>query len=121
MYLGCGSGNSGNEMDVSNYGSYTGVDISEIAIQKALVRSKNYHRYDKNEYVCDDIFCYLRRKRCDVILFREAFFYLPKTKISDVLKGYSYYLKEEGAFIVRMCERKKYKSIKGLLRKTITF
>ena len=105
--LGFGSGNTGNEMDVSKYDSYTGVDISENAIQRALIRSKNNHRQEKNEYVCDDISIYVPRKRYDIILFRESIFYLPKTKIKDILKGYSYYLKERGVFIFRMCDRKK--------------
>src|SRR2546423_15542861 len=30
--LGCGSSNTGNELDASKYRSYTGVDISETAI-----------------------------------------------------------------------------------------
>ena len=115
--LGCGSGNTGNEIDVSKYESYTGVDISENAIQRALIRSKNNHRQDKNEYVCDDISLYVPSKRYDIILFRESIFYLPKTKIKDVLKGYSYYLKEKGVFIVRMCDRKKYESIIRLIEK----
>ena len=84
--LGCGSGNTGNEMDVSKYHRYTGVDISEIAIQRALDRSKNNHRQDKNEYFCNDISCYVPRKRYDIILFRESIFYIPNTKIKDVLR-----------------------------------
>src|SRR2546428_13670880 len=42
--LGCGSGNTGNEIDASKYGSYTGVDISKSAIQRALARSENNRR-----------------------------------------------------------------------------
>jgi len=113
--LGCGSGNTGNEMDIYKYHRYTGVDISEIAIQRALDRSKNNHRQDKNEYFCDDISFYVPRKRYDIILFRESIFYIPNTKIKDVLKRYSYYLKKKGVFIVRMCDRKKYASIIKLI------
>ena len=39
------------------------------------------------------------------------------TKIKEVLKRYSKYLKKRGVFIVRMCNRKKYKSIVRLIDK----
>jgi 2-polyprenyl-6-hydroxyphenyl methylase/3-demethylubiquinone-9 3-methyltransferase len=115
--LGCGSGNTGNEMLVSKYGSYTGVDISESAIEKAFNRSKKNRRQDKNEYVCADISLYAPKKRYNVILFRESIFYIPKFKIKGVLGRYSDYLMENGVFIVRMCDRKKYKSIVRLIEK----
>lgn len=115
--LGCGSGNTGNEMDVLKYGYYTGVDISESAIQRALSRSQNNVRLEKNEYVCSDISEYVPRKRYDIILFRESIFYIPKFKIKSVLSKYSDYLKGKGVFIVRMCDRRKYESIIRLIEK----
>jgi len=115
--LGCGSGNTGSEMDVLRYGCYTGVDISENAIQIAFARSKSNFRDEKNEYFCADISVYVPRKRYDIILFRESIFYIPKFKIKGVLDRYADYLKEEGAFIVRMCDRKKYESIVRLIEK----
>lgn len=115
--LGCGAGNTGNEIDVSKYDSYTGVDISEIAIQRALTRSKTNSRSEKNEYVCDDISLYVPQRRYDIILFRESIFYIPKAIIKGVLDRYHDYLKERGVFIVRMCDRKKYQSILHLIDK----
>ena len=109
--LGCGSGNTGNEMAAAKYGSYTGVDISENAIQMAVGRSEKNRRGDKNEYVCADISLYTPRKTYDIILFRESIFYIPKYKICNVLDRYNGYLKETGVFIVRICDRKKYASI----------
>ena len=119
--LGCGSGNTGNEMDISKYDNYTGVDISESAIERALTRSRINGRQDKNEYVCDDISKYEPRKRYDIILFRESIYYLPKFKIKRVLNRYDDYLKETGVFIVRMCDQKRYRSIVRLIKNTITF
>jgi 2-polyprenyl-6-hydroxyphenyl methylase/3-demethylubiquinone-9 3-methyltransferase len=115
--LGCGSGNTGNELDVLKYGSYTGVDISESAIQKALDRSKKNCREEKNEYVCGDISLYAPKKKYNIILFRESIFYIPRFKIKRVLTRYSDYLTENGVFIVRMCDKKKYKSIVRLIEK----
>src|ERR1700751_2816376 len=37
--LGCGSGNTGNELDYGSYESYTGTDVSAVAIRKAELRS----------------------------------------------------------------------------------
>jgi SAM-dependent methyltransferase len=115
--LGCGSGNTGNEMNPLTYGSYTGVDISNNAIQKALIRSKNNLRQDKNDYACSDITTYRPEKEFNIILFRESIFYIPKSNIIKVLKRYSNYLHKNGVFIVRMCDRGKYESIVCLIEK----
>jgi len=115
--LGCGSGNTGNEMDTRKYVTYTGVDISDSAIQIASDRSRNNFRQDKNEYVCADIFTYVPKRKYDVILFRESIFYIPKSKIRGVIDRFSDYLKERGVFIVRICDKKKYESIVGLIKK----
>ena len=42
--LGCGSGNTGNELSCDRYGIYTGIDISDVAIQKAITRSRASRR-----------------------------------------------------------------------------
>jgi len=114
---GCGSGNTGNELDASKYGSYTGVDISESAVKRALTRSENNGRVEKNEHVCADIYQYTPGRRYDIILFRESIFYIPNSKISVVLDRYRDYLKETGGVIVRMCDRKKYASIVRLIER----
>lgn len=116
--LGCGSSNTGNELDGSKYVIYTGVDISENAIQRAFARSINNARKEKNEYFCADIATYVPRMSYDVILFRESLFYIPKGRIKGVLDRYANYLKESGVFIVRMCDRNKYKSIVRLIETT---
>jgi len=109
--LGCGSSNTGNEIDESKYRSYTGVDISETAIQKALARTISNDRKTKNEYFCADITLYVPRMRYDVILFRESIFYIPTYRIKGLLERYSPYLTSSGVFIVRMCDRRRYRSI----------
>lgn len=115
--LGCGSGNTGNEMAYSKYKSYTGVDISDIAIQIAEARTKKNLREKKNQYVCSDITSYAPKKIYDIILFRESIFYIPKYKICSVIDRYSRNLKNGGVFIVRMCDKKKYASIIGLIER----
>ena len=115
--LGCGSGNTGNEMDTSKYRNYTGVDISENAIQRAVIRSKNNRRGEKNEYICADMFLYTPEKTYDIILFRESIMYIPKYKIRNILDMYSIYLKDTGVFIVRIDDKKKkYASIVRIIK-----
>jgi SAM-dependent methyltransferase len=113
--LGCGSGNTGNEMDASKYSGYTGVDISESAVRKAVARSQSNGRGEKNEYIFGDICEFTPGRRYDIILFRESIFYIPKSRIRSVLDRYRDYLKGTGVFIVRMCDRKKYASIVRLI------
>jgi len=115
--LGCGSGNTGNEIDISAYCSYTGVDLSEVAIQKALTRSINNHRQEKNDYFCDDILSFVPRSTYNIILFRESIHYFSKSQLSRVLAIYNGYLKESGVFIVRMANPNKYDWIVRLIEK----
>src|SRR6516165_10721348 len=45
--LGCGTGNTANELDAAAYKSYLGVDISEICLSKARRRSQQSGRAAK--------------------------------------------------------------------------
>jgi 2-polyprenyl-6-hydroxyphenyl methylase/3-demethylubiquinone-9 3-methyltransferase len=116
--LGCGSSNTGNEIDVSMYDRYTGVDISEIAIQKAVTRSLNSNRQDKNEFFCADIAAHVPRRSYDIILFRESLFYIPLSKRKATLDRYSNYRRENGVFVVRMCDRNRYNSIVRVIERS---
>src|SRR5262245_47316135 len=57
--LGCGSGNTGSEMNTSRYASYTGVDVSSVALRKAESRIQASDRKTKNSYLCGDLETYL--------------------------------------------------------------
>jgi SAM-dependent methyltransferase len=99
--LGCGSGNTGCELDETVYNDYTGVDISDIAIEKAKRRCDVHGRSAKNSYHQGDITTYTPDKMYDVILFRESIPYIPKPAIKRQLERYAKYLKPDGVFIVR--------------------
>jgi 2-polyprenyl-6-hydroxyphenyl methylase/3-demethylubiquinone-9 3-methyltransferase len=110
--LGCGSGSTGNELDPSAYRDYTGVDISDVAIEKAKTGAELNGRADKNEYRQSDLLRYLPTRQFDVILFRDSIYYVAPTKIKGMLERYSKYLKQNGVFIVRMYSADgKYRSI----------
>lgn len=112
--LGCGSGNTGNELSENSYRAYVGVDIAQVALQKASRRSKENGRGEKNSYVQSDIINYVPCERFDVILLRDSIYYLPFSKIKPVLTRYSQYLNENGVFIVRLfdCQGKHGKLLK---------
>lgn len=118
--LGCGSGNTGNEININKYQHYTGVDISEQAIQKAILRSKQNNRNDKNEYFIADILKYIPEKQYDIILFRESISYIPRYQVKGMLDRYSNFLKQNGVIIVRIYNRKKYRFIIKLIEKNYT-
>ena len=113
--LGCGSGNTGSEMNTSHYTSYTGIDVSSVALRKAESRVQASDRRTKNAYVRGDLEDYVPTETYDVILFRESLFYVATGRITAVLDRYSFYLKNNGVFIVRLCDRRKYGHIVGLI------
>jgi len=112
--LGCGSGNTGNELDIHRYESYTGVDISEVAVQKAAARSSANGRGGKNQYLAGDILSFSPAERYDVILFREAIYYVPLMKIRPTLQRYARPLTEHGVFVVHVSGTKRRRSQKIL-------
>jgi len=110
--LGCGSGSTGNELDPTTYQDYTGVDISDVAIEKAKKKTEENSRGDRNGYFQSDLFSYVPTTRYDVILFRDSIYYVPLRNVIPMLSRYSNHLKENGVFIVRMwSESGKYKLI----------
>jgi 2-polyprenyl-6-hydroxyphenyl methylase/3-demethylubiquinone-9 3-methyltransferase len=113
--LGCGAGNTGNEIADSKYRRYIGIDVSEIAIRHAVDRSLETRRQHKNRYICDDIFSYVPSGTYQVILFRESLFYIPTSRISGLLKRYSKHLNDSGVFVVSMYGSDKHRSIIRLI------
>src|ERR1700756_5886690 len=57
--LGCGPGNTANELAGDAYRFYIGVDISESAIAKGIKRNNESGRNDKNSLIFSDFFCYM--------------------------------------------------------------
>ena len=100
--LGCGSGNTANELDPDAYKSYVGVDISEVCLRKARRRSAENGRADKNKFVRGDLLTYTPTQRFDVILFRESLYHVPIGKVGATLRRYAKYLSNGGVFVVRM-------------------
>lgn len=100
--LGCGPGNTANELSETAYRSYIGVDISEAALEKAVRRTKENGRAEKNSFVVSDFLGYHPTEKFDVILFRESLYHVPYGQVKPILDKYVKSLKDEGVFVVRL-------------------
>ena len=114
--LGCGTGSTGCELDASDYSKYTGVDISDNALQKATVRSQQAGRKTKNRFVQGDIVSYIPDEKFDLILSRESIYYVPPYKIAPLLRRYAESLTFQGVMIVRWHDARKGSKFLALLR-----
>ena len=88
-------------MKAGSYQEYTGVDISDVALEKAKSRSAECRRTATNHYAQGDIAAYLPTSKHDVILFRESIYYVPKRQIRSTLERYAQHLKPGGVLIIR--------------------
>jgi SAM-dependent methyltransferase len=100
--LGCGPGNTANELAVNAYQKYIGVDISEAALAKARKRTAENDRSGKNSFVNSDFLNYEPDQKFDVILFRESMYHIPYGQVLPILKKFAKYLKGTGVFVVRL-------------------
>jgi SAM-dependent methyltransferase len=100
--LGCGSGSTANELATTSYRDYVGVDISDVAIGKAIKRTEKNRRADKSRFFQSDFFSYMPAEQYSVILFRDSIYYVPMAKIKVLLVRYAKYLQEHGVFVVRL-------------------
>lgn len=100
--LGCGPGNTANELAENAYQTYTGVDISDAALAKATKRTKETGRVGKNSFIQSDFLGYNPPRNFDIILFRESLYHVPFGQVKPILDKYAKYLKKDGVFVVRL-------------------
>jgi SAM-dependent methyltransferase len=104
--LGCGSGNTANELDYESFESYIGTDLSKVATRKAELTTKENQREAKVKFICCDIESFVPSTAFNAILLRESLYYIQVSKIKAVLDRYAEFLKPNGVFVVRMHDRK---------------
>lgn len=100
--LGCGSGNTAVELAAAAYSSYVGVDVSDVALSKAVTRSEDCGRTPKNTFTRGDMLSYVPPRHFDVILFRESLYHVPLGDVRSTLERYSKHLTSTGVCIVRL-------------------
>jgi SAM-dependent methyltransferase len=112
--LGCGSGMTALEMK-NSFEQYVGVDVSDVAIEKARAALEDSDKAKKVSFSVSDIATFLPTGRFSIILFRESLYYVPQAKIKGMLDRYCSHLQPHGVFIIRLCDRSRYKGIIGIL------
>jgi len=100
--LGCGSGTTGIELNPATYSFYTGVDISDEAINKAKIRAFEVNAAGRREYCVADILSYTPGSNCSVIFFGDSIYYVPFRRILPMLSRYAKHLSPDGVFAVRL-------------------
>jgi len=114
--LGCGSGSTGVELAIGSYREYTGVDISDVAIEKARAKSMACQRGEKNHFVQGDISSYIPDHPYEVILFRDSIYYQTRRKIKQMIDRCCRYLTKDGVIIMRHWSTKGGEGIMDCLR-----
>jgi SAM-dependent methyltransferase len=113
--LGSGNGMTVTEM-AECFREYVGVDISSVAVEKAKEALQNDpSRARKTKFFVSDIANFIPDQEFSVILFRESIYYVPQRQMTGMLDHYCSFLAVGGVFIVRLCNRNKYKGIVKLL------
>jgi len=101
--VGCGTGNTSIELKAVKYTKYRGVDISQVAIDKAVSRSLEHGRHHVNSYACADMLSYVPDEKYDLIVFRECLWYVRRPQALAMLRRYAKFLKDQGKFLVSIC------------------
>jgi SAM-dependent methyltransferase len=92
--IGCGDGVLNQYLTEYHYSYFLGVDFSSVSIEKA--KEKNF---SDSEFLAEDIIKFKPSRIFDVIIFNEAFYYIPETEKSRVLRLILDHLKENGILI----------------------
>jgi SAM-dependent methyltransferase len=110
--LGCGPGNVGRHLEPTAYTSYVGVDISQVAIDRAREKDRRPH----NTYVQSDVLAYRPEGAYDVILLGDSLYYIPRAEALGMLRRYRQHLTEAGVFIVKMHNTPSFQPFFQLIR-----
>jgi cyclopropane fatty-acyl-phospholipid synthase-like methyltransferase len=114
--LGCGTGTTFFRSKNSSI-KYTGVDISELAINRCITKYESIVQTNNATFIAHDIDTYEPKYKYNVILFSESIYYLKKHKILPMLVKLSNYLCDSNAvFIVTLYNRYKYNYIELIIR-----
>jgi SAM-dependent methyltransferase len=117
--LGCGSGMTALEMK-PNFQEYVGVDISDLAIERARATlNKESDRADRVRFFVDDIVSFVPAAEFSIILFRESIMYIPQHRIEGMLRRYCSYLRPGGLFLIRICDTNRFRGIIQILKSNL--
>lgn len=92
--IGCGDGVLNRRMEDFEYDYFLGVDFSEVSIQKAREQ-----QFPQSEFLAEDAIKFKPNRVFDVIIFNEAFYYIPDSEKDNVLNLMLRHLSPKGIVI----------------------
>ena len=95
--LGCGEGVLNEKIPHLDYSYFLGIDFSKVSIEKA--REKNF---DNAEFECADLHNFKPKRKFDIIVFNEVFYYIHETERDNVLQRMIDHLEDDGIIISSM-------------------
>ena len=108
--IGCGEGLLQKYLKVHTYSTYLGIDLSEIAIQKAQTLSDN-----NTQFIQADAETFKPEQKFGCIIFNECLYYF-KDPVA-VIQHYEQYLQPDGDIIISMFYTRRSKRIWQALEK----
>lgn len=114
LEVGCGEGILQSTLDPHLYTGYLGIDISEVAIQKAayLENAHVHYRYaDMEKFIPEQLY--------DIIVFSETLYYAANPL--QLMQLYMEYLQPGGVLIVSVFENPRNKKAMDLINGSFPF
>jgi 2-polyprenyl-3-methyl-5-hydroxy-6-metoxy-1,4-benzoquinol methylase len=98
LEVGCGDGLLQEQMKEESYSKYIGIDLSQVAIDKAA-RLQSL----KTSYRCANMEDFIPVDQFDVIIFNESLYYSKRP--SGLIRKYARYLNKTGVLIISLTEQ----------------
>jgi 2-polyprenyl-3-methyl-5-hydroxy-6-metoxy-1,4-benzoquinol methylase len=106
--VGCGEGILQERLEPNTYTQYVGVDSSNTAIRRAAERQD-----EKTSFVMADFNTYVPSEQFDIIIFNECLYHADDPL--GLVKRYESFLKDDGLFIVSICDHERVKKVWKIL------
>jgi trans-aconitate methyltransferase len=118
--LGSGEGVLNEYLDLNSYTYFLGMDFSKVSIEKAKLK-----KFPNSNFITADIHSYTPKRKYDVIIFNEAFYYVQDSEKENVLNRFLTYLEDNGILIVSIYREgtscwKYFNNLKQLNHKVVT-
>lgn len=95
--LGCGEGVLNEKIPHLDYSYFLGIDYSDVSVEKA--KEKNF---ENAEFECADIHTFVPKRKFDIIVFNEVFYYVHEKERDTVLQRMIDHLEDDGIIITSM-------------------
>lgn len=113
LEIGCGEGILLQQLKKIGYRSYTGVDISQVAIDRC-----SQFRDVKTSFIACNAEMYVPDGNLDVMIFNESAYYFARPILT--LQRYAEYLTAEGIFVISLFDMERTRPIRRQLKRVFS-